>query len=111
MVPNPKDEKWYSLAEQASTEMDPTKLMLLVNQLCAALDERTNSQAVKPGREDLPEKCTAMNSNDENSKTAHAISGEVSTRGAFGDEKSSICDIMPCQLDKTEPQEPRGTET
>ncbi len=45
MAPNPKDQKWYSLAEQASTEMDSAKLTILVAQLCSALDERANSAA------------------------------------------------------------------
>jgi hypothetical protein len=44
MAPNPKDQRWYSLAEQASKEMNHTKLMILVDQLCVALDER-----IKPG--------------------------------------------------------------
>jgi len=39
VAPNPRDQKWFSLAEQASTETDQAKLMTLVNQLCAALDE------------------------------------------------------------------------
>jgi hypothetical protein len=40
VAPNPKDQKWFSLAEQTSTETDQAKLIILVNQLCAALDER-----------------------------------------------------------------------
>ena len=31
---------WRSLAEQASNEMDPSKLSALVSQLCRALDDR-----------------------------------------------------------------------
>jgi hypothetical protein len=46
MAPNPKDQKWYFLAEQVSTEMDQAKLMPLVNRLCAALDERIEPHAV-----------------------------------------------------------------
>jgi hypothetical protein len=45
MAPNPKDQKWYSLAEQASKEMDTAKLMTLVRQLCAALNERVKPLA------------------------------------------------------------------
>ena len=45
MSPNPKDQRWYSIAEQASKEMDGATLSLLVQQLCSALDERSN----KPG--------------------------------------------------------------
>lgn len=40
MAPNPRDEKWYSLAEKASIETDSMKLTILVEQLCSALDER-----------------------------------------------------------------------
>jgi len=46
MAPNPKDQKWFSLAEQASAELDQAKLMTLINQLCAALDERMKPPAV-----------------------------------------------------------------
>jgi hypothetical protein len=47
MAPNPKDQKWYSLAEQASKEMNQTKLMSLVAQLCDALDERIIPHSVE----------------------------------------------------------------
>lgn len=40
MAPDPRDQKWYSIAEQASKETDPAKLQILVTQLCSALDER-----------------------------------------------------------------------
>jgi hypothetical protein len=40
MAPQITDEKWYSIAEQASKETDTAKLMILVAQLCSALDER-----------------------------------------------------------------------
>ncbi len=46
MAPNPKDQKWYYLAEQLSMEMDQAKLMALINQLCAALDERMKYRSV-----------------------------------------------------------------
>jgi len=39
MAPQITDPKWYSIAEQASTEMDSEKLTILVEQLCTALDE------------------------------------------------------------------------
>jgi hypothetical protein len=39
MDPHPKDQKWYSLAEQASKEMDGAQLTIIVAQLCSALDE------------------------------------------------------------------------
>jgi hypothetical protein len=39
MAPQITDQKWYSIAEQASTEMDSAKLTILVDQLCSALDE------------------------------------------------------------------------
>ena len=42
MAPDPRDQKWYSIAEQASKETDSAKLMILVDQLCRALDERIN---------------------------------------------------------------------
>ena len=32
-------EDWISIAEQTSKEMNPTKLMTLVKQLCSALDD------------------------------------------------------------------------
>jgi hypothetical protein len=35
-----KEQPWFSIAEQASKEIDATKLSLLVEQLCSALDER-----------------------------------------------------------------------
>ena len=47
MAPDPKDQEWRSLAEQASTEMDTAKLTLLVSLLCAALDERMKPHAVE----------------------------------------------------------------
>ncbi len=41
MATNPKDQEWYSIAEQLSTEMNPAKLGGLVLRLCAALDKHT----------------------------------------------------------------------
>jgi hypothetical protein len=37
MAPQTNDPEWYSLAGQASKEMDPAKLTILVAQLCSAL--------------------------------------------------------------------------
>ena len=47
MATNPKDQEWYSIAEQISKEMNPAKLGTLVLQLCAALDKRTRPRAVE----------------------------------------------------------------
>jgi hypothetical protein len=38
MTPHLADRNWQSIAEQASKEMDPAKLMILVEKLCCALD-------------------------------------------------------------------------
>jgi hypothetical protein len=40
MTPHLGDRDWRSIAEKASKEMDPEKLMVLIAQLCSALDER-----------------------------------------------------------------------
>jgi hypothetical protein len=43
MSPHLADGDWQSIAQQASNEMDPEKLMILVAKLCRALDgERGN---------------------------------------------------------------------
>jgi hypothetical protein len=39
MAPQITDQKWYSVAEQASKETDSENLTNLVAQLCSALDE------------------------------------------------------------------------
>jgi hypothetical protein len=44
MATNPKDQEWYSIAEQITREMDSAKLGILVLKLCAALDRRTKPQ-------------------------------------------------------------------
>jgi hypothetical protein len=36
----PTGQEWRSIAEQASTEMDPAKLTSLVAKLCASIDDR-----------------------------------------------------------------------
>ena len=38
MTPHFGDEDWLSIAEQASKEMDPAKLTILVEKLCRALE-------------------------------------------------------------------------
>ena len=38
MTPHLGDGDWLSIAEQASTEMDPAKLTILVEKLCCALE-------------------------------------------------------------------------
>ena len=38
MVPHLGDEDWRSIAEQTSKEMDPAKLMILVERFCCALE-------------------------------------------------------------------------
>jgi hypothetical protein len=45
MAPNPRDQKWCSIAEQASKETDLAKLQTLVTQLCTALNERMKPYA------------------------------------------------------------------
>jgi hypothetical protein len=40
MTTRSENEDWMSIAEQASKEMNPAKLMTLVEQLCGALDKR-----------------------------------------------------------------------
>jgi hypothetical protein len=52
MAPDSKDQEWYSIAEQASTEVNSEKLALLVSQLCAALDKRIRPQASEVHTED-----------------------------------------------------------
>jgi hypothetical protein len=56
----PRDQKWYFLAEQVSKETDAEKLAKLVVQLCNALDEQMKPPAV----EETPpsEKCVEISS-------------------------------------------------
>jgi hypothetical protein len=46
MAPHLGDTDWRSIAEQASKEMDPAKMLILVEKLCCALeaDRRQKSQ-------------------------------------------------------------------
>jgi hypothetical protein len=43
-------EDWVSIAEQASKEMDPAKLMTLVQQLCSALEDRKKGSSPLTGQ-------------------------------------------------------------
>jgi hypothetical protein len=53
MAPNPRDQKWYPIAEQVSKETDPQKLAVLVDQLCSALDECRGLPAAPPSEPDF----------------------------------------------------------
>ena len=45
MAPNPRDQKWYSLADQSDKETDQTKLLELISLLCSALDDARHHTA------------------------------------------------------------------
>jgi hypothetical protein len=45
------ERDWRSIVERASKEMDPEKLIILIAQLCSALDER---RARPPWQHDEP---------------------------------------------------------
>jgi len=49
MIPQPND--WRHLAEQASTELDPQKLMSLVDQLNRALAQKEEKITFSPALE------------------------------------------------------------
>jgi len=55
MAPYLGDGDWRSIAEQTSNEMDPAKLMILVEKLCRALDgergQKSPLGATSPGNE------------------------------------------------------------
>jgi len=40
------DGDWQCIAEQASKEEDPAKLMILISKLCRALDERKEKVSI-----------------------------------------------------------------
>jgi hypothetical protein len=61
----PQDEKWYSLAEQVSREMDSAKLAKLVVQLCAALDERAKPPPSPTPSSEGPTKPPSESNRDE----------------------------------------------
>jgi hypothetical protein len=42
---NRGNEDWRSIAEEASKEMDPARLTVLVGKLCRALDERNERKS------------------------------------------------------------------
>jgi len=44
-----QDEEWRILAEEATQEKDPRKLMDIINALTRALDERHEDRAKKQG--------------------------------------------------------------
>ena len=54
MAPQITDPKWYSIAEQASTEMDSAKLAILVDHLCTMLDECDKPPALHSSHLSLP---------------------------------------------------------
>ncbi len=56
MVQHVGDGDWRSLAEQASKEMDPAKLTILVEKLCCALggERREKSRLAETSRENEP---------------------------------------------------------
>jgi hypothetical protein len=45
---DPREKQWLSIAEQASKETDAAKLSLLVEQLCAALDDERSKDPHAP---------------------------------------------------------------
>jgi hypothetical protein len=53
MTTHSEDRAWLSIAEQASKEMNPAKLMTLVQQLCSALDNRNKGRSA-PDRPEPP---------------------------------------------------------
>jgi len=57
MAPHLGDGDWLFIAEQASKEMDPAKLMILVEKLCHALEgkRRETSQFTATYTENEPE--------------------------------------------------------
>jgi hypothetical protein len=55
---DPREKQWLSIAEQASKETDAAKLSLLVEQLCAALDdERTKRLSVSSNADASEPRC------------------------------------------------------
>jgi hypothetical protein len=56
MAHSPTDQDWQSIAEQASTEMDPAKLTQLVDELCASIDARHKGAQIEPNNESLDQK-------------------------------------------------------
>jgi hypothetical protein len=48
MAPHVAIADWRSIAEKTSREMDPNKLMVLVDELCLAIDERNEPRQIMP---------------------------------------------------------------
>jgi hypothetical protein len=56
LAPHSKDQAWRSIAEQASKEMDPANLTVLIAKLCDALDrERGKKPGFQPQQENQTE--------------------------------------------------------
>jgi hypothetical protein len=55
MTTNSEDTEWKSIAEQVTEEMDSARLMVLVGQLCSALDNRKNVALSFPSQTNSPE--------------------------------------------------------
>jgi hypothetical protein len=72
-------ERWYVIAEQASKEMDPEKLLILADRLCKAFDEEH-----------------ARVANLETVNSMISSSGSSDYRERVGDRRS----VKPCR-DKT----------
>ena len=54
MTPHFGDGDWQSIAAQATREMDPAKLMILVEKLCCALEgERREKSQLAPTSKQL----------------------------------------------------------
>ena len=51
MAPHLKERDWRPVADQASKEADPQKLMILIGKLCCALEgeRREKSRRSEPG--------------------------------------------------------------
>ncbi len=51
MAPHLEEGNWRTIAEQASKEIDPQKLMVLIGKLCCALEgeRREKSRGDEPG--------------------------------------------------------------
>jgi hypothetical protein len=55
MTTNSEDTEWKSIAEQVTEEMDSVRLMVLVGQLCSALDNRKKVALSFPSQTTSPE--------------------------------------------------------
>lgn len=68
----PDDEEWRILAEEATQEQDPKKLIEIVNSLTAALDERLTTKAA--GRQTIPSKKAEQRSGQVDSESRRSKS-------------------------------------